>query len=137
MALGTLAVLVPWVIFPVCDAAIATASGGLVPMKCHWAGRAAGGVGGVIFFAGLVLALLRAPGLRAGVGLMLLPLGGLLFLVPTRLIGVCPSEMMLCRLGTLPALCLLAVMTMLVGLAVFLRQKKRAGNAPAKERAGK
>ena len=121
LALGLLTILVPYGVFPVCEGLIATASGGAVPMKCFWTARAVAGLGALLLFAGLVLFFAKSPPVRFGVALMLLPVGLLTFLVPWKLIGVCASEAMPCRMGTLPALGLLGLFTGVTATAIAWR----------------
>jgi len=121
VVLGMLTILAPYVIFPVCDGLVATASGGAMPMKCFWTARAAAGLGGPLLFAGLVLFFAESPAVRFGVALMLLPIGLLILLVPWKLIGVCAAEAMPCHMGTLPALCLLSLFTGVTAAAIAWR----------------
>ena len=139
IVLGLFTVLTPYSIFPVCQAAMPTASGGAVPMKCFWTARAAVGSGGMILFAGLLLLFVRTPGTRLGVALMLFAVGLFAILTPHTLIGVCPGEMMACHMGTLPALSLLGLLTLLAAAGVALRARKdmaSTGKSPA-SRGGK
>lgn len=142
--LGALTMLGPYFIFPVCPGAVLTANGGAIPMKCFWTARAALGCGGLIVFAGLLLTVAKTPGVRLGLALMLMPVGLLVAAFPYALIGVCGSEMMPCRLGTLPALCLLDGLTFLVGLGIALSARKamaasarRAARATSVEHEGR
>jgi hypothetical protein len=120
IALGLLIAATPYCLFPVCAGHVATASGAFLPMKCFWTARAALGCGGVIACAGSIIALASSPGVRLGAVLALLPLGALVAAFPTVLIGVCPNEMMPCRMGTLPALCLLGTFTGALALITAL-----------------
>ena len=125
VALGAFIMATPFWFFPVCQDGVAAASGAVLPMKCHWMARSELGCGAVVVFAGLAL-LFAGPAVRKGVALMLLPLGALVILLPTRLVGVCKSEMMPCHMGTLPALCLLGGATVAVGAAILLRLRAEA-----------
>ena len=122
--LGTLVVLTPYYVFPVCQASVATAAGGTAPMKCFWSARAALGTGGLTIAAGLLLFFARYSGVRLGIALMLLPVGLLTILAPSALIGVCVTETMPCRMGTLPALSLLGLLVMLTAAVMAFRSGK-------------
>ena len=80
---------------PVCGKMLDLANGNQVPMKCHWAGQAAIAVS-VIILAAAVMALLAKKEYK---GLMVVTTvaGIVLFLVFTKLIGVCASEAMRCN----------------------------------------
>ena len=122
--LGTLVVLTPYSVFPICQAAVSTASGGTVPMKCFWSARATLGNGGLIIAAGLLLFFAKHSGVRLGIALMLLPVGLLTILTPSVLIGVCAAETMPCHMGTLPALSLLGLLVMLTAAVIAFRSGK-------------
>ena len=80
---------------PVCGKMLETTAGKQVPMKCHWAGQAAIAVA-IIILAAAIAALLAKKEYK---GLMLVNAvaGVVLFLVFTKLIGVCASEEMRCQ----------------------------------------
>jgi len=132
---GVLTVLAPHALFPVCAGTVATAAGGVMPMKCFWTARAASGLGIVILFAGVMLFFAKQPAFRAGVALALMPVSLLTALVPLHVIGVCPSEAMPCRMGTLPALCLLAFFTGLTAAVIVWRDFRAMRAASHADRA--
>ena len=84
---------------PVCGKMLETTAGKQVPMKCHWAGQAAIAVCIIILTAAIV-ALLTKKNYKA---LMIVNAvaGVVLFLVFTKLIGVCASEEMRCQITKL------------------------------------
>ena len=84
---------------PVCGKMLELVSGKQVPMKCHWAGQAAIAVS-VIILATAIVALLTKKEFK---GLMIVNAvaGVVLFLVFTKLIGVCASEEMRCQITKL------------------------------------
>ena len=84
---------------PVCGKMLELVSGKQVPMKCHWAGQAAIAVC-VIILAVAVMALLAKKEYK---GLMVVNAVAavVLFLVFTKLIGVCASEEMRCQITKL------------------------------------
>lgn len=109
---GMLLAAVPHVLLPVCSGLVNTASGGTVPMKCFWTARAELGVGVLMVFGGVLYCLCRDTGVRLGIAAVTAGAALLAVALPTVLIGVCTTETMPCRMGTLPAL-------VLVGAAVF------------------
>ena len=84
---------------PVCGKMLELVSGKQVPMKCHWAGQAAIAVCILILAAALVALLTK----KEYKGLMIVNAvaGVVLFLVFTKLIGVCASEEMRCQITKL------------------------------------
>ena len=84
---------------PVCGKMLELVSGKQVPMKCHWAGQAAIAVC-VIIAACALVALLTKKGHK---GLMIVNAVAavVLFLVFTKLIGVCASTEMRCQITKL------------------------------------
>ena len=84
---------------PVCGKMLETTAGKQVPMKCHWAGQAAIAVS-IIILAAAIVALLTKKNYK---GLMIVNAvaGVVLFLVFTKLIGVCASEEMRCQITKL------------------------------------
>lgn len=114
LLLGILIAIVPQFIFPVCDGSIETASGKQVPMRCHWTAVAELGTGALIAIGGILLLMVKEPGTQLGISLMTLFSAVLALLFPVWLIGVCPSPLMPCHAGTLPALVLLSLFTMVI-----------------------
>ena len=80
---------------PVCGKMLETTAGKQVPMKCHWAGQAAIAVS-IIILAAAIAALLAKKEYK-GMMIVNAVAGVVLFLVFTRLIGVCASETMRCQ----------------------------------------
>lgn len=130
---GILLALVPHILLPVCEGVVATASGGNVPMKCFWTAKAELGTGALTAFAGLLYCLSRNPGVRFGIAVMTAATGMLGMAFPTLLIGVCPSETMPCRMGTLPALVLINAAIVITALLACLSNRRamsREGGRP-------
>ena len=104
---------------PVCGKMLELVSGKQVPMKCHWAGQAAIAVS-IIILATAMVALLTKKEYK---GLMVVNAvaGVILFLVFTKLIGVCASEEMRCQitklwgLGCAAVTCVTALINLLSG----------------------
>ena len=84
---------------PVCGKMLETTAGKQVPMKCHWAGQAAIAVS-IIILAAAIAALLAKKEYK-GMMIVNAVAGVVLFLVFTRLIGVCASEEMRCQVTKL------------------------------------
>ena len=96
---------------PVCGKMLELVSGKQVPMKCHWAGQAAIAVC-IIILAVAIVALFTKKNYK---GLMIVNAvaGVVLFLVFTKLIGVCASEEMRCQVTKLWGVGCAAVVTIL------------------------
>ena len=94
---------------PVCGKMLELANGNQVPMKCHWAGQAAIAVC-IIILAVAIVTLLTKKNYK---GLMAVNAvaGVVLFLVFTKLIGVCASEEMRCQITKLWGMGCAAVVT--------------------------
>ena len=84
---------------PVCGKMLELVSGKTVPMKCHWAGQAAIAIS-IIIIAVAVMAFLAKKEYK---GLMVVNTVAavVLFLVFTKLIGVCASAEMRCQITKL------------------------------------
>ena len=104
---------------PVCGKMLETTAGKQVPMKCHWAGQAAIAMS-IIILATAIVALLTKKEYK---GLMVVNAvaGVILFLVFTKLIGVCASEEMRCQttklwgMGCAAVTCVTALVNLLSG----------------------
>ncbi|MDR2745521.1 MAG: DUF4418 family protein [Desulfovibrio sp.] len=129
IVLGFLIAATPYYLFPVCTGRITAVNGAFLPMKCFWTAKAALGCGGVIVCAGIIIALASSPGVCLGVALTLLPISALVTAFPTVHVGVCQNEMMPCRMGTLPALCLLGILTGVFALIMALWRHKQLRNS--------
>jgi hypothetical protein len=122
---GLLITLVPLWIFPTCVAQIHTADGGSVPMKCFWTGRAEIGIGILIFFGGIVIALARSADIRLGANIMTLLAAALAASVPLFLIGGCMMPTMTCRITTFPAIYLLSAIAIILSAICFFALRGR------------
>lgn len=103
---GLLVVLIPTVLFPVCSAE-------KMKMACYFTKKAEIGLGIVIAAIGALYFFFKNEGVRLGLSLTQILLSALVLLYPTKLIGICKSTDMACRVKTLPAL---IVVTVLLGV---------------------
>ncbi len=103
---GLLVVLIPTVLFPVCSAE-------KMKMACFFTKKAEIGLGVVIAAIGALYFFFKNEGVRLGLSLTQILLSALILLYPTKLIGICKSTDMACRVKTLPAL---IVVTVLLGV---------------------
>jgi hypothetical protein len=116
--LGILVILVPWIIFPVCEMQglyVESVSGMKFPMPCGWTARAEIGIGALIVVAGGILIAMKTPETRQAVGVFALALGALVILFPTVLIGMCKLASHPCRTTTLPALEIIGIIVIIIG----------------------
>ena len=95
---------------PVCGKMLELVSGKQVPMKCHWAGRAAMAVCLIIFLTALI-ALATKKDHKGLMGANAVS-GVVLFLIFTSFIGVCASAEMQCQVTRLWGMGCAAVVTL-------------------------
>lgn len=125
--IGILFIIVPFYILPVCplpdmttmpaenmNHQMAHGTGNI--MKCFWTARAEVGIGCVVIAIGLLMLLSRTVFVRMGLSLSLACISFFTAAIPTILIGVCPGEMMLCHMGTRPALILLSGLLLVIAI---------------------
>lgn len=101
------------------------------PMACFWGGQACRGLALAAIGLGLVLLVLsfvnKCPNsFQAGLGTANLLLGALVYLVLVHFIGGCKNPEMGCRLHTLPAYTLMALVFALLGLFYLCQGLKSA-----------
>ena len=78
-------------------------------MRCHYSGEVIFGIGVVLVILSLISYFMKEENALLAFRISFIPLGILLLLVPTVLIGVCGSEMMRCKSVTLPAVIILGI----------------------------
>lgn len=124
--LAVLQILVPSVIFPVCQKEIEKLSGGTVPMKCHWFAVATIILGALLLVQAILKLFLKSRETRLYNGAVTLATGiATLICTSNCVIGVCTNAKMACRMGTLPAVCILGGATAFLGtLEILLNLKK-------------
>lgn len=94
------------------------ASGRQVPMKCYWTAHAELALGVPIFAIGITMFFSRRKEARRFLGIVGALLGGFTILMPTILIGVCENPEMLCTSVMKPALILVGVLVVGIGLGI-------------------
>ncbi len=126
--LGVLLVVVPRFVLPPCSVPVGTASGIYIPMKCHWSGQMAMGLGLFVTFEGLLLGMMKSVFARLGLSLAVMATAVLTMAVPTILIGICAGSTMPCRVGMLPAILVVCVLLFLAGIGnvFYLRAHKES-----------
>ena len=80
-------------------------------MPCHWAGRAAACVAGLVTALSLLRAIVPAPGFRQGLDTASIAAAGLAALMPGPLFDLCVMPQMRCRQVTAPAARVFAALT--------------------------
>ena len=110
--LGALLSLIPSVIFPVCESE--------KKMSCYYTARAEIGVGFFIIILGIAYIVFKSEELRAGISLSIAVSSILIVLLPLKLTGLCKMSDMACRIGTLPALIVIAIIIAAVSLGNFV-----------------
>lgn len=116
IVLGVLIALIPQVIFPVCTDKIELLNGKTLFMKCHWTAMAELLVGILIVFDGILIIGFKKHETRLALSVMLFLLGLTSLLISTVVIGMCATATMPCQVGTEPALIVVSVITMVVGI---------------------
>ena len=116
IALGVLVALIPIIIFPVCTGRIELTNGKTLFMKCHWTAIAELLVGILIIFDGILIIGFKKRETRIALSIMSFLFGLTVLLIPTAVIGMCETATMACRVGTEPAIIVVSVITMVVGI---------------------
>lgn len=124
--LGIIIALTSWVIFPVCEMEglfIETKAGVLLPMPCGYTARAETAIGALIVLAGGLLIARKTPETRQAVGIFSVAHGILVILFPTVLIGMCKMADHPCRQLTLPALEILGIAVIVIGVYLIWKRE--------------
>jgi len=102
------------------------ADGKTVPMKCHWTGIAEIATGVPLMAVGVMMVASRRKGNLLTLGIIGSVLGVFAILLPTILIGVCQSNMMLCNSVMKPTLIILGSLTIVCSMwAIVLSRKAK------------
>jgi hypothetical protein len=104
------------------NCAVGAKAGGLAvenisTMKCHWTAMAEPAVGIPLLLVGVLLLFSANRETRRALSIVGLALGGFAVLLPAWLIGVCDSDMMLCKIAMKPALIYAGTITIAAGIA--------------------
>lgn len=83
---------------------IALQDGRTIPMKCLWSARAEIGIAAGIFALGALMFTSKRLETRRYLSIVGIVLGAFTMLVPSELIGVCATPMMLCHSVMLPTM---------------------------------
>lgn len=119
---GAFLALIPLVILPVCSNMIEMMNGKSLFMKCHWTAMAELLAGILIVFDGILLIGFKKQETRIALSIMLLLFGLTALLITTIVIGMCETATMPCRVGAKPALIVVSVLTMVVGIGNIFSQ---------------
>lgn len=97
-----------------------------LPMICHWSARAEIAVGAPLFAVGGVMAFAHRRSAFYGLGALGIILGALTILLPTHIIGTCPSASDICNTAMKPAAILMGSVAIVgsLGAVVTSRQSK-------------
>ena len=120
---GVLVILIPTVLFPVCDS-------GMMKMSCYYTKRAEIGVGALIAVIGLVSLLISDKKIRIGLAISEFFNAALVLLFPLKLTGLCKMSDMACRVKTEPALIVISIVIFIISAAEVLfliKQVKKDG----------
>jgi hypothetical protein len=101
--------------------ALTLADGREIAMKCHWTGRAELALAIPLLAMGLFLVFSKGTESLRSLSLTSILMGVLIILVPTVLIGVCGSAMMICNAVMKPTLILLGSLVIAGGVAGVLQ----------------
>jgi len=118
MVLAVLIGVVP--MFTDCESAgrmLTLEDGRQVSMKCHWTARAELGLALPLLAVGVMMPFSKNRGSRRMLGIAGAALGIATVLLPTELIGVCMNPDMPCVSTMKPALLLMGVLVVAIGLA--------------------
>ena len=121
LLLGALIAVGPHTIFAVCE----PMEKGF--MKCHWTAQALSGIGGGIALLGVLLLFISSEEIRVGIQIALLVIFTQGLLITNWLIGVCGGEHMRCHSLTKPAVNIIAIVGIAVGIfnLIWLIKRKR------------
>ena len=120
-------VVVPW--FTDCESqgnAIVLPNGQTIPMRCHWTGKAEWAAAGPLAAVGVLMLLAQRRETLRALSIVSIVLGVFVILLPTVLIGVCSSELMLCSMVMKPTLVMAGILTVATSLAGLLLSRQVA-----------
>lgn len=106
---------------------ITTATGGIVPMKCNWSAQAEIVVGATLLTVGILMLVSRRKETGSYLSIVGIVLGAATILIPTKIIGVCSSQMP-CNTFMRPFLEAMGAVVMalcVTGLVMFLTGREK------------
>lgn len=118
--MGILLAVGPYTLFHVCDTSEKV-------MKCWWSVRAETAIGGLLIFAGILILLLKSKEIRFAINLNTIGTGVVAILIPSKLIGGCAKETMLCRSLTFPSIYIISVAVIVFSIGNMIYLKKKQG----------
>lgn len=101
------------------------ANGKTTSMKCYWTGQAELATGIPLFAVGAMTVFSRRKESLRYLGIMGIVLGAFAIALPTKLIGVCSSEMMLCHNVMRPSLITLGSLVIVTGGAGLIMSLRK------------
>lgn len=107
--LGILVVLIPHVIFPVCESME-------MKMSCYYSEQAVTGVGILITLLGIAALFIGNENVRLGISVAQVLNAILVLALPLKLTGLCKMESMDCRKATLPAWIVVSVLLIIINV---------------------
>lgn len=122
IVLGALVALIPQLIFPVCTGTIELMNGKTLFMKCHWTAMTELLVGILIVLDGILIIIFKKQETRLALSIILFLFGLTSLLISTLVIGMCETATMPCRIGTEPAIIVVSVIIMVVGIGNIFYQ---------------
>jgi hypothetical protein len=127
MLVGLSAALIPWFIFPVCEANHLGFANSFQPtMRCYWFGQVEIVLGSLVAFTGLIMLFLPKRDVGLVSGLILIGLGIAVIAVSTNAIigSTCGHSHSLCQIGTKPAERIAGGLVILMGFGLVVSSRK-------------
>jgi hypothetical protein len=106
--------------------ALTLEDGRQVPMKCYWTARASLAVAIPLLAVGLLMAFSKQKEALRALTLVGAVLGGMVILLPTRLIGVCQHPGASCNLVMKPALIFAGILVIGISLVSLVISERKA-----------
>jgi hypothetical protein len=106
--------------------ALTLENGRQVPMKCYWTARASLAVAIPLLAVGLLMAFSKQKEALRALTLVGAVLGGMVILLPTRLIGVCQHPGASCNLVMKPALIFAGILVIGISLVSLVVSERKA-----------
>ena len=103
---------------------LTTADGRSVSMKCHWAGVAEVAAAIPLALAGIYALRSRRKETLRFAGIVGAASGAMAILLPTLLIGVCASPMMICNILMRPILLAAGILAIVASIALFVTARE-------------